>query len=162
MPALAFRMCVLALFFRPIFHLKPKPCSLCCLAVFVPHLSTPCLPSGDKTRQADLHTKPWNSVFAVPSLSMKFPKKVKWRYVSGRVKVMITQAAVQICEDQVEQVQRPCVCVLWGAYIIQGCPWLQQVFYCCVVLFVKDFKTSSPCCAVPSCLCSQEFPSNLL
>lgn len=24
------------------------------------------------------------------------------------------------------------------------------------VLFIKDFKTSSPCCAFPSCLCSQE------
>lgn len=69
--------------FHPIFHLKPKPLNLCSQAAVVPHLPAPCLPSGDKVRQADLHTKPCNPVFffTVPSLSwnLKKPKPLKIR-----------------------------------------------------------------------------------
>ena len=137
--------------FGPVFHLKPKPPNLCGQAAVVPHLPAPCLPSGDETRQADLYTKAWNPIFAVPSLSMNFAKKVEWRYVSGRVKAMITQAVVQSCKDQVEQVQRPCVCVVRCMYNtkLSLATVSVSLLYCSSledVLSIKSFKTSSPCC----------------
>lgn len=80
---------------------------------------------------------------------------------------MITRAVVQSHKDQVEQVQRPCVCVVRCIYntrlslatvsvLLLYCSSLEEV------LFIKSFKTSSPWCAIRSCLCGQEFPSNLL
>lgn len=81
--------------FHPIFHLKPKPLNLCSQAAVVPHLPAPCLPSGDKMRQADLHTKPCNPVFFfLQYLALAGIKKTPnhWRYVPGRVKAMIAQA----------------------------------------------------------------------
>lgn len=153
--------------FGPIFHLKLKPPNLCGQAAVVPHLLAPCLPSGDKMRQADLYVKPRNTIFVVHSLSMNFQKKVEGRYVSGRVKAMITQAVVRTHKDQVEQVRRPCVCVVRCMYntrlslatvslLLLYCSSLEEV------LFVKSFKSSSPYCVARSCLCSQDFPSDLL
>lgn len=159
-------MCV-GFIFGPIFHLKLKPPNLCGQAAVVPHLLAPCLPSGDKMRQADLYVKLRNTIFVVRSLSMNFQKKVEGRYVSGRVKAMITQAVVRTHKDQVEQVRRPCVCVVRCMYntrlslatvsvLLLYCSSLEEV------LFVKSFKSISPYCVARSCLRSQDFPSNLL
>lgn len=118
-------------------------------------------------RQADLYIKLQNTIFVVCSLSMNFQKKVEGRYVSGRVKAMITQAVVRTYKDQVEQVRRAYVCVVRCMYNTRLSLAIVSVLllYCSSlegVLFVKSFKSSSPYCVAHSCLHSQDFPSNLL
>ena len=146
MPAHAFRMYVLALFFVPFSTWSQSHSTFVVMLLL---LRTYQLHVLLEMRRADPCAEAWSCIFAVPGLSMNF------------------QAGVPSCKEQVEQVRRPCACVVRCVYhprlslatvnlLSLYCPSLEEA------LFIKSFKTSSPCCVGNSCLCGQEFPSNLV
>lgn len=55
-----------------------------------------------------------------------------------------------LCVCAVGRIYNTRLSVTTASVLLLWCTSLEEV------LFIKDFKTSSPCCAFPSCLCSQE------